>query len=257
MKRMVLLIALSACAATAQDRLSRVGGFTGGDARKKTPESEARRASAESPIPISMTAAEFERRCLDAATQDAEEGARYIALRDGWMRTTGDGFRHVSILQRIGASFYLARSGDRTIAVRTLRDDYVDDTPCVLRLVETGEAHDYRTVLGAGARVAVYSVAPSPTRQELLNRFRAGEVFTVPIHVTRAVNCMGCKGTGFTDVKAGGGKRRGICPACHGKRHVTLTCELIHSVSIAPTNAPASASVRTPPPFAGPGRAKP
>ncbi|MDD4059154.1 MAG: hypothetical protein PHW08_00450 [Kiritimatiellae bacterium] len=255
MKRMALLIALSACAATAQDRLSRVGGFTGGDARKKTPESEARRASAESPIPISMTAAEFERRCLDAATQDAEDGARYIALRDGWMRTTGDGCRHVSILQRIGASFYLARSGDRTIAVRTLRDDYVDDTPCVLRLVETGEAHDYRTVLGAGARVAVYSVAPSPTRHELLNRFRAGEVFTIPIHVTRAVNCMGCKGTGFTDIKAGGGKRRGICPDCHGKRKIEISTDMIHRVTC--SEKPKSASVRTPPPIAGSGRAKP
>lgn len=36
-------------------------------------------------------------------------------------------------------------------------------------------------------------------------------------------------------------------PACKGMRHVTLTCELIHSVTIATTNATPRVAVATPP----------
>jgi DnaJ-class molecular chaperone len=81
-----------------------------------------------------------------------------------------------------------------------------------------------------------------------MSRFKAGESFLVPLQKTTTPPCIRCDGGGFVTVKQNpGGDRKSLCPACHGKRQVTLTCELIHSVTIATTNATPRVAVATPP----------
>ena len=247
MKRMVLLIALAACAATAQDRLTRIGGLM---ERTREPSQEAvvKALSVEHPVKIKATAEQFEKHCLDRATLDADKGASYVVGPDGFTRRAGSGNVYVRVMQRIAPGFFLASAGERFIAIRSEGDALMDDTEYSLPLMETGETYSYTTVLGAGKRVAVYARRPMVTADQIMARFKAGEAFLLPLKKTTTTPCMVCDGGGFVTVKQNpGGDRRTLCPACKGMRHVTLTCELIHSVTIATTNATPRVAVATPP----------
>lgn len=230
----IVAMMLAAALATAQDPLTRLG-ITVGGAAKRMPMQEAtiKSLSVESPVRICITPEQFEKHCLDRAAIDADASAVYVQDSDGFRRQTGIGNHYVTVIQRISSGFFLARAGERFVAIRAVVDNLMDDQSYSLPLVETGESYTYTTVFGAGKRVAVYALRPAVTKEGVLARFIAGETFLLPLAKTTTTPCIHCGGGGFVDQKMGqGGIRKTLCPACKGKRNITLTCELIHAVSI-------------------------
>lgn len=248
MKRIAVAFALAAATAVmSQDRLTRIGGFT---ERRREPSQEAvvKALSVEQPIKIQATPEQFAKHCLDRATLDAQRGVAYVQDSDGFRASTHTGETRVRIMQRISNGFFLAEAGDRYIAIRSDSDALLDDHEYTMPISPTGETYSYTTVLGAGKRVAVYARSPTITDDQIMARFKAGEAFLVPLPKKTTTPCIRCDGGGFVTVKQNpGGDRRTLCPACKGMRHVTLTCELIHSVTIATTNATPRGGVATPP----------
>ncbi len=229
-----IIIAFCLCSTLAfsQDRLSRIGGYMSAP-EKPTQESVVKALSVASPIALKATAEQFERHCLDRATLDADAQAVYVASPDGFTRQSGIGNTYVKIMQRISKGFFLASAGERFIAIRSESDNLMDDSTYSMPLADTGETYAYTTVLGAGKRVAIYAIRPAVTKAQTLARFKAGDAFLLPLPKTTTTPCINCDGGGFVTVKDGpGGARKTLCPACHGKRNVTLTCDLIHSVYI-------------------------
>lgn len=232
---MIIIICMLAGFGFSQDRLSRIGLYNGGGvSRKPTQESVVKALSVETPVELKATSEQFEKYCLDSVVLDAETRAVYVKDDDGFRRSTGSGNTHFKVMQRISPGFFLASAGERFIAIRTDGDALMDDSSYALPLAETGETYSYTTVLGAGKRVAVYTRRPPVTKEQIMERFKAGEAFLFPLSKTTTTPCIHCHGDAFVDEKMPNGHtRKTLCPACSGKRKVTITCELIHSISIA------------------------
>ncbi len=218
----------------------KVGGkASGGETTKtvkRTPAEAAAAISVAKPIRRLMTPSEFERFALGTATKDVNEKAVYIESLRGFSRQSS-GISRIRVRQRISEGFFLCTIGEVLIALETQGDDLLlNGSEHMLNLDDTGRTYLHTTAYGLSSNVMVCSVVPQVTAQQVLQRFRHGEVFILPLKAQVTEDCVKCGGGGFVETRMGkrGGIRKTLCGECKGLKKVTVEPELLHYVSCAP-----------------------
>ena len=187
----------------------------------RTPAQVAAAASASKPIEITMTPAEFQRVALDTFIKDINEKAAYIKTADGFSRQTS-GVHSVRVVRRISKNFFLCLVEGSTIVLETKgADSLLENSAYSLSLVDTGRIYSHTTG-GESMQIRIFSVAPPITAEEVLLRFRRGEVRVLPLETKFTTTCVKCGGQGFVDTRMSptGGTRKTLCGACNGLKKI-------------------------------------
>lgn len=223
-----------------QDRLTRIGGMTGGSIAPRDPAAVLIEATSKTPMKVRATtvsAAEmkpiFDEQIASMYAVD-ESGAivqtkRYRYGYNGWERElAGYAGSRIRIIQHFEGQRYLAQYGvtsSSMFVIDLAGGPYADDTTLRVRIEDTGQVYSYTSVLGAKNTVRVMQSVPEPSLrpisyEDFVKAVKDGSSF----EVLRNMNlpCPECQASGFVKVNDRDGRLgvRKICPVCKSRKKI-------------------------------------
>lgn len=248
MKRVLsVALLLATIQAGAQDRLTRIGGYSTGGSTARDPADDFVEVTERTPVPVSVsqiTGKEIQRLFQEqvAVMYGMTENGT-ISQKHQYRYFRGGEWRYDSLFkarfgyrtsQHLGGTRHLMTDENyRGTFVVDLDRQYADNTFLKLRLEDTGQLYTYISVLGAKNTVRVMQVAYEPDLiplpyKDFVAAVKDGMTFDVLRECP--LDCPTCNGTGFVKKNDRSGRLavRSFCPTCKGKKTIIrkLLCRL-------------------------------